>query len=130
MVWEESESCVFMAVSIPLKDFAPARLVCLAQAFRRRYRSQNKIEILILSSRNAARLADPYPVPEDTSLRKGVPQKESMLSFWLRHLHGFYFYDAEKHEEHVDIRPFGSDFEGGPDNTRINLPTTGTPRCH
>jgi len=129
-VWEKSEASVFMAVSIPLKDFAPDKLVCLAQAFRQRYRDQKNIKVLIFSSPDAARRISPYPVGDDAPLRTGMQQKVPGLSSWLSQLHGFYSYNAEKQDEHLDIRPFGSDFEGGPDDTRIILPTKETPRCH
>ena len=129
-VWERSESSVFMAVSISLKDFAPAKLLCLAQVFRQRYPNQKSIKVLILSSRDAARRTIPYRVGDDAPFRNGMQQKFPSLSSWLGALHGFYSYSAEKQDEHLDIRPFGSDFEGGPDDTRIALPTTDTPRCH
>lgn len=127
-VWEESESSVFMAVSIPLQDFAPSKLVCLAQEFRRRYPNRDKIEVLIFSSRDAANVFDPYPVGDSVS-RSGEKPPLSHSS-WLSELHGFYLYDARNNDEHLSIRPFGSDFDGGPDDTRITLPVSGTPRCH
>jgi TonB family protein len=129
-VWERSNSEVFMAVSIPLKDFVPRKLVCLAHALRQRYSEQQKIKVLIFSSQDAAERYMPYPTGDYGPLSNGKAQKLPNLSFWLSHLHGSYSYDGDKHEEHIDIRPFGSDFEGGPDDTRISLPVTETPRCH
>jgi len=128
-VWEKSDISVFMAISIPLKDFAPAKLLCLTQVLRQHYRNQKNIKVLIFSSRDAARRTSPYRVGDDAPLRSGVQQKFPSIQSWVGQLHGFYSYNAEKQDEHLDIRPFGSDFEGGPDDTKIILPNTGTPRC-
>jgi hypothetical protein len=128
-VWERSQSAVFMAISIPLKDFAPSRLECVAQALRDRYHDQKKIKILIFSSRDAAKQYNPYPGADYRPLKNGKQQKLPSLSFWLSQLHGSYVYDSEKRDEHLDIRPFGSDFDGGPDDTRISLPAAQIPTC-
>lgn len=121
-VWENSESSVFMAVSIPLSDFAPARLVCLAGAFRQQFHGRKSISILIFSSRDAAERYMPNP-PDYAPAEGEKQQRLQSLTFWRSQLHGFYSYDAEKGEEHLDIRPFGSDVGGGPYDTRIILPT-------
>lgn len=127
-VWEDSEASAFMAVSIPLHDFAPARLVCLAEALRLRYHYARTIDVLIFSS---AYVADRYAgnVPSSApakNSKRGGPQS---FSFWVRQLHGFYSYNADTHEEYVELRPFGADVGGGPYDTRIDLPVTGIPRC-
>jgi hypothetical protein len=127
-VWKQSEASVFMAVSISLQDFAPSRMVCLAGAFRQRFH-QRQIDILILSSIDAARTFDPYPLGDFGPLKSVKTRKLLTFSSWASHLHGVYLYDQEKQEEHIDIRPIGTDFEGASTNTRINLPVVGTPHC-
>lgn len=117
-VWEESEYTVLMSVSIPLQDFVPPRLICLAEVFRRRYPGRKSITILIFSSRDAAK---PYTPTPDGVPKSAKQQRLHGPVFWLSHLHGSYSYDMDKHEEFVDIRPFGSDAEG-PNDTRIDLP--------
>ena len=42
-------SLAFLWLSISLKDFAPAKLLCLAQVFRQRYPNQKSIKVLILA---------------------------------------------------------------------------------
>lgn len=126
--WEDSESSVLMAISIPLTSFEPHSLVCLAQVFKKRYENRNDISILIFSSQDAAERYVPNP-PDYVPGKDSRQQKRQSLTYWVSQLHGFYSYDAQKHEEYLDIRPFGSDVAGGPYDTRINLPTAQIPQC-
>lgn len=127
-VWEDSPSNVFMSVSIPLDDFAPSRLICLAEDFKKRYHDRKSITILIFGSRDAA--VRYTPSPPDYAPANGLKeQKLQNPNFWRSQLHGFYLYDTDKREDYLDIRPFGSDAEGGPYDTRINLQAVEKPVC-
>jgi hypothetical protein len=126
-VWEDSESSVLMAMSIRLNDFAPARLVCLAGALRQRYHDRKNITILIFSSVDASKHY--LPTQPDFGPAKGArQQKLQSRAFSLSQLHALYFYNADKGQEYLDIRPFGSDSEG-PHDTRITLPIAEAPHC-
>jgi TonB family protein len=113
-----------MAVSIPLRDFAPGRLVCLAGAFKRHYGNRQKVLILIFSSGDAAKFYAPRQ-GDDAGDQKRPPRGSS---YWKLQLHGTYSYDKEKSEEFLDLSPMGFGGEG-PYNTRIRLPASGALRC-
>ncbi len=68
-VWENTVSSVFMTISIPLSEFAPNRMVCLAKVFERRYGSRKDVAIMIFSSRDSA--VRYTPTPRTTHLRMG-----------------------------------------------------------
>lgn len=123
-VWEWSENRTFMAVSVPLESFAPSKLVCLAQAFKTRFSKQRSIEILIFGSHDAAKQYLPFS--DDRVFKKGA--KHVGITYWESQLHGYYLYDAEKHEEYVDLRPFGGSGQDA-DDTRISLPVTQQTHC-
>jgi len=132
MVWEDSESTVLMAVSIPLREFAPARLACLAGALKHRYPGRESITVLIFSSLDAARnyhIGQPDMAPPKTEKQARLMRLRSS-EFQESQLHGVYSYDARKHEEYVDLGPFGHAGEShGSYDTRINLPATEIPPC-
>lgn len=126
-LWENSDSTVLMSVSVPLQDFAPERLICLAQAFRDRYQERKSITILIFSSPEAAKRY--LPRQADNLPPKTIKEQRLQSSaFWLSQLHGLYSYNVDAHQEYLDIRPVGSDIEG-PFDTRIDLPVATTPHC-
>ena len=54
-VWEDSSLELGMNISIRMSDFAPDRLVCLAQALRQRYQGRKKMLVLFFGSSKAAR---------------------------------------------------------------------------
>lgn len=127
-VWENSGTSVFMSISIPLPDFAPVRLLCLAQSLRQSYADRNSISVLIFSSPDAA--ARYIPNPPDRELASNpARQRLENPNFWRSQLHGYYSYDATRKEEYVEIRPFGSDVGGDPYDTKIALSQTERPHC-
>ena len=128
-IWENSESTVLTAISIHLTDFAPPKLICLANALKQRYGDRKRTTVLIFSSADAAKRYLPYQ--PDYAPANG-PKQERLQSrqFWVSHLHALYSYDPDNHKEYVDIRPLGSDSNSlSPDRTRIDLPTTAVPHC-
>ena len=103
-------------------DFTPRKLVCLATSLKERYRDYRNIEINIFSSHRSVQSG--IYVQEFSS--------ETMLT--LSQMHAEYRYDADKHEEYVEIMPMaafpgGSSFGPGSFSTRIDLPVTTTPHC-
>ncbi len=117
-VLEDSASDIAIHISIRLEDFAPGKLICLAEALRQRYPGRN-VTAFIFSSREAAVGWSPHPIEQ-------TPKSfESDSKF-----HGCYFYDKEKHEEYLLITPDGhSQQVDSPLNTRMDLPVTGAPAC-
>src|SRR5579862_88854 len=91
-VWENTVSSVFMTISIPLSEFAPNRMVCLAKVFERRYGSRKDVAIMIFSSRDSAVRYTPTP-PDYAPANGPTKQRNQSLTFWLSQLHGFYHYD-------------------------------------
>ena len=116
-VWEDSPSSIMMNISLSLNDFAPARVVCLAAALKRRYSGRKQISIFMFSTYDGAKK---YDVPFS-----GDSPKPRIN--WSLQEHGSYSFDAAKGEEAVYIMPFGDQFRTF--NTRINLPATSIPPC-
>jgi hypothetical protein len=105
-------------ISIRLEDFAPNRLICLARALRQEYPSRD-LAVLIFSSHEAAQN---YAV--------GSVDRAAIQWQYESKLHGYYFYNRQRHEEYVLIVPDGlSQQRDSPFDTRIDLPVTGTPIC-
>ena len=128
-VREDSESTLDMTISIPLTEFAPARLVCLAEALRDRYRDRKNISVLIFSSVEAAKYYHGDMDIAETGAPKNAEEARRQDAGWsARQLHGVYSYDAASREEYVTIKPKGY-FSDLPTDTQINLPLTATPHC-
>lgn len=116
-VYEDSASGADLNISIRLEDFAPERLICLAEALRSKYPHRDVLAF-IFSSREAALGYVP--------LIERIPQ----LWDYEAKLHGIYTYNKEKHEDQLLILPDGhSQRVGSPLNTQINLPLTVMPVC-
>jgi len=124
IVWEDSKSKVVMQISIRLDDFAPGKLVRLAELLKDRYRDHEYIGILIFSSHYAAVHCNPVPYGDGSRTREGDRSQSC-----LEQLHANYSYDAKKSEEHLDIIPGRGAVDGGTWATRIDLPLVGTPQC-
>ena len=106
-------------ISIGVQDFAPQRLICLAQELRRRYQDRARIDVLIFTNHAASRK---WIVPAS----EGIPEQ----SRWNSYFHGAYYYDAAAHEEYIRIDP--DPLQATSDSrlsTRINLAATGAPHC-
>lgn len=115
-VSENSASSIMINVSVAMKDFVPERLACLATALRQRYAGRKSIDVWVYSTHAAARF-DRVPEDGDT-VKPNTP--------WDLQIHGFYSFHADKHDERVELLPFGNDrsFE-----TVFNLPVTVIPPC-
>jgi TonB family protein len=117
-VWVDAASEIAVDVSIRLEDFAPSRLTCLAGALKRAYSGRN-IAAYVFSSHEAAvgylpTAIDPSPDAQEYQTK----------------LHGYYFYNSEKHEEYLLIFPNRNHQEvDSPLITRIDLPAERVPTC-
>jgi hypothetical protein len=121
-IFADSGLVFVQSISIPLHDFTPGKLACLATSLRERYRDYQHITINIFSSRQASR----------SSIYGQESNRETMET--LSQMHAEYSFDADKHEDFVEIVPTGafpggSSFGPGPFSTRIDLPVTTTPHC-
>jgi hypothetical protein len=123
-VLTNSSSEAFLHISIRPQDFAPGRLVCLAQALKSRYRNRKAIDVLIFSSPIAAKYYRPYEIERDGPITS--PTTEGR--FHDRDLHAAYTYDRDTRVEYIDLKPWGSIVDLTPD-TRIPLPLDAAPHC-
>jgi TonB family protein len=116
IVWEDSRSSTLMYVSIRPSDFAPGILACLADTFTQKYGDREKTTIWIFSSRAAAK--NYVPGGGDTVGR---------VTDWGKDLHAVYVSDKEKHEQYLEMLPFGTEYKSY--GMRINLPAATIPKC-
>ncbi len=115
--FRDDASGVAFQISIPLRDFAPERLVCLAAELKQKYPGRN-VSAFMFSSHEAA---VGYALSSES-----VPKFAKLEPMF----HGFYVYGREKHEEYLIIDPDPLNHaEGSPFSTRIDLPVTGLPAC-
>jgi TonB family protein len=124
IAWEDSKSRVVLQISIRLVDFAPDKLVRLAETLKQHYRDREYIGILIFSSHDAAMHCNPAPYGDGFPPRNGGRPHSCLES-----LHANYTYDAIKREEHLDLMPWHGSVDGGPLATRFDLPLVGAPQC-
>jgi TonB family protein len=104
-------------VSIQPRDLTLDKLTCLARALRNRRRDRKSFSVLFFDSDEAAKYFQP-PV-------EGYPPRWPK---WAKELHAIYSFDADKHEESLDILPLG--YNTGPSLvSRIDLPPSTPPRC-
>ena len=117
----DSTSVLVRSISIPLQDFSPSKLVCLATRLRERYRERSNILVNIFSSRKAA--------------WTGITVQEYDEKLWrtFAQMHARYSLDADKHEEYIEILPLGVvpswPQRARPYSTRIDFPVATAPRC-
>jgi hypothetical protein len=117
-IWKNSDSAIEMQISIRLIDFAPKKLICLAESLRNRYRDHKNITFYIFSSDAAAK----HWFPQQEQTKKSAEMEAAMR--------GAYFYDADKHQEYIVIMPGLRKSRGeAPFDTRIDLPVSGKPEC-
>ena len=114
---ENTVSSVYLTVSLPFSDFSPQKLVCLAAALRQQYRDRKNDTVLVFDSPEAAE-----------HYQGDIEVGDTYQGAYYRNLHAVYVYDAVKREEYVRIKPFGF-LLSLPEDTRIDLPVTGIPRC-
>lgn len=121
-IYVNDASMVVKSISIPMQDFAPGKLVCLATGLRARYRDRSNILIYIFGSHAASR----------QSILVGEISKEDYQTY--AQIHALYSFDASRHEEYIKILPVGIQpprivSTEGPYSTRINLPVVAEPHC-
>jgi len=115
--WADNAAQTLIDISIPLEDFAPDSLICLAGALRRQY-PERSVKAYIFSSYEAAMGF----VPGDMDLPLGAADYQFKL-------HGIYAYDKETQKEYLKIDPDGYREWDPLLETRIDLPVTATPVC-
>jgi len=112
------KSGAVLDISIRLEDFAPERMVCLADALRDKYPDRD-IHAAIFSAYDAAQNF----TPGDQELTPSALYAKSKL-------HGSYHYDRDRGENFLFLTPDAdSGSANSPFNTRINLPLKGQPIC-
>jgi TonB family protein len=121
-IFSDDASFITKSISIPLKDFTPSKLVCLATSLRELYRDRSGILIWVFSSHQASR----------GNLIFQEYGKETVQM--LEQIHALYSFDADNHENYVKILPAGTYARpplpmDGPYSTRIDLPPTTPPHC-
>lgn len=105
-------------ISVERRDFTLDKLTCLAQALRDRHPDWKTFGVIFFDSYEAAQyfhgqqVEDIYPKwPE-----------------WAKEVHAMYSFDADKHEESLEIWPVG--FTSAPSlDTTVNLPLAGARHC-
>jgi hypothetical protein len=105
---------VYASVSVGIEDFAPNKLICLAEKLKNAHMREN-VEVDIYSSFEAA-LGPPMPMLERSA--------ENLFK-----VHAKYVYDHSKHEGYLLIIPDGIKVEDTRLTTRINLPVSHPPPC-
>lgn len=108
---------VLLDISIPLQDFTPDKLVCLATVLKQRYRGP-EVAVGIFSSHKAA-------VNYTIASVEAKPNE----NLWASQQHAQYYYNAGKLEDYVLMIPDGLSLRFGPTTTitRIDLPVKGKP---
>ena len=109
---------VLLDISIPLQDFKPDKLICLATVLRQQYLGP-EVSVGIFSSHKAA--VNYVPL--------GVEYSPNAV-LWASQRHAEYYFNAEKHEEYLLLVPDALSLNlKSPFNTRIDLPATGEYSC-
>lgn len=117
-VWEDSPATLMMNISIQMRDFAPERLVCLAEALKQRYSKKHKeLLIYVFSSFDSAKHFT-KPLVGDWV---GTPPID-----WESQLHATYSFNTDRGEDRVTISPYGNNREF---STKIDLPAEILPPC-
>jgi Gram-negative bacterial TonB protein C-terminal len=105
-------------VGLDVKNFTLPNLICLGQAIRKKHEKWSRFSILFFTSQEAAKSFVPPGGEGSPSSTKAA-----------RQLHAIYTFNAGKHEQYLDILPFG--FETSKSYyTRIELPPVAIPHCH
>src|ERR1700757_652466 len=86
VVISDSADSTLMQINVKAQDFAPQRLICLAQNFKKTFPGRKIIDVYIFSSHDAA---VQYRIVRGDYV--GGPKID-----WAKDLHAEYFYDADK----------------------------------
>ncbi len=110
-------------IGIHRDDFSMNNLFCLVRTMRASHPKWKSSGILIFDSEKAAKY---FQVPGNFQMPGWEDDTET--AEWAKHLHALYVFDAEKHEEYLEILPLGYR-TGTSFQTRIDLPVATTPHC-
>ncbi len=124
-VWVDDPGVLIRNISVPLREFGPERLVCLAEKLKGRYPNKKRIIVNIFSSREASRASQGFLT--QAFGREGI----QMLS----QLHAQFVLNVREHEEYVELIPLPLFHMGDfPKkelyDTRIDLPAPDVVQCH
>lgn len=106
-------------VSVQPSDLTINKLVCLAQTLRMRHPDRTSYTILVFSSPDGA-----------NNFQASHADYEDPFAWarWAKQLRAIYVFDPDKHQEHLDITPFGYERISSYDS-RIDLPLVSRPHC-
>lgn len=116
----DSDSDFIGSISVPLPDFTPSKLVCLANNLKERFKMKSSVIVNIFSSRIAAWYQFPLFEDPGVKVRKQFEQMQAQDVF-----------DTSTHEEYIVLKPEGDSpmVRGLASDTRIDLPVMGTIHC-
>jgi len=101
-------------ISIRPDEFTLEKLICLATALKQKFPAP-EVAVGIFSSHSAA-----------VNFTAPSIEKRPNDDLWASHMHGEYYYNAERGEEYVSLIPDGLNPAF---NTRVTLPATGKLSC-
>jgi len=117
LILVNTTSEITMQISMRQDDFAPDRLICLAETIKSKFPDQD-ISVTMFTDHEAARNYPP------------VQEKTAWMQRFYSKLHAMYVRSHEMKEDYLLIVPDGRHLEkDSPLNTRIDLPTTNRPVC-
>jgi hypothetical protein len=110
-------------IGIHRDDLSISNMLCLVQTMKASHPKWKSSGILIFDSEKAAKY---FLVPGNFQ----VPgwEDDTETAEWAKHLHALYIFDADKHEEYLEILPLGYG-TGTSFHTRIDLPVARIPHC-
>lgn len=106
-------------ISVPIETLSVDGVLCLAKDIRERSLNRTHIMVNVFTSREAS-----------LCLLKTTEITRSEMDAYAQ-MHARYVFDAQKHEEYIEIMPFGvtDGFGAGSYSTRIDLPAAAVPHC-
>ena len=110
-------------IGIHRDDLSINNLLCLVRTMKASHPKWKSSGILIFDSEKAAKY---FLVPGNFQIPGWEDDTET--AEWAKHLHALYVFDADKHEEYLEILPLGYR-TGTSFHTRIDLPVARIPHC-
>jgi TonB family protein len=118
----DDQTMLLENISIPVQEFTPSKLVCLATRLKERYKDRKSILIYIFDSHQASRY----------SIMVGELNEE--IAQMYAQIHALYVLNADLGAEYIKILPAGlppsTGSREGPYSTQIDLPAATTPHCY
>lgn len=118
LILADKQSETMMNISIPLSDFAPEKLRCLANALHRRFQDRKIITVFVLSS---------HKVAKNWIYQTIEPPPESVVENAT--VHAIYRYNSEKKEDFIALMPYLDLSMEGRFSTRIERQSEGEIHC-